>query len=87
MNAQLLSEGKMFDPIATQLVGNIKCVTDPNKKTFGFFETSAVSHISCRVDFRNLNNEQPSITRIPLKMPSAPTGCYINKVPDFWVYL
>jgi hypothetical protein len=87
MNDQLLSEGKMFDPIATQLIGNIKCVTDPDKKTLGFFETSAVSHISCKVDFRNLTNEQPSITRIPLKIPPEPTGCYINKVPDFWVYL
>lgn len=87
MNDQLVSEGKLFDPIATQLVGNIKCVTDPNKKTFGFFETSAVSRISCKVDFRYLNRGQPSITMIPLKLPPEPTGCYINKVPDFWIYL
>ena len=61
----LRSEGKLFDPIATQITGNIKCLSHPENKVFGFFEASSVSHSSYKVDFRNLTNTQPSITKIP----------------------
>jgi len=41
IDKQMKAEGKLFDPITTQLNGNITCQTDPNKQAFGFFEASA----------------------------------------------
>ncbi len=41
-NEQLSAEGKIFDPVASQLKGNIKCTTDPDKPALGFFEASSV---------------------------------------------
>lgn len=83
---QLLSDGKLFDPIAVQLNGNIRCVTDPNKKAFGFFEASSVSSTAYTIDFRNLTNDQPSILKTPYILPPGPYGSLINKAPAFWIF-
>jgi hypothetical protein len=40
---QLEAEGKLFDPVATQLKGNIRCVTDSLKDVIGIFNASDVS--------------------------------------------
>jgi len=95
LDEQMQSEGKLFDPVASQLTGNIKCITDPEKKAIGFFEASAVSHLAYIVDFRNLNNFQPSVIKTPYVLPPVPYGCQINRlgigsvhhnVPSFWIY-
>ena len=81
----LKSNGKLFDPIATQINGNIKCLSHPENKVFGFFEASSVSHACYIVDFRNLINAQPSIIKVPYLLPPKPTGYLINEIPPFWV--
>jgi len=86
MNEQLTSEGKLFDPIAVQLNGNIKCTTDSDKKVYGFFEASAVSRTSYIIGFRNQRNDEYLITRTSYIHPPDPNGCWINKVPPFWVH-
>jgi len=80
----LRSDGKLFDPIATQLVGNIKCLTTPDKKVFGFFEAASVTHSCYKVDFRNLINDQPSITKRQYILPPKLNGCSENIIPPFW---
>lgn len=85
MNELLRSDGKLFDPIAAQLNGNIKCITGNTKKVFGFFEVSSVSKTSYTVDFRNLNKDRPSVTEIPWILPPVPVGFWINKIPPFWI--
>jgi hypothetical protein len=84
LNEQMQSEGKLFDPIATQLNGNIKCITNPENKAIGFFEASSVSYSAYVVDFRNLINSQPSIIKTPYILPPESKGCWINKIPPFW---
>ena len=81
----LRSEGKLFDPIATQVNGNIKCLTHPEDKVFGFFEASSVSYTSYKVDFRNLINDQPAITMVPYILPPELKGVWENIVPPFWI--
>jgi hypothetical protein len=39
---QLGSTGKIFDPITSQLNGNITCINNPAKKALGLFEVSSV---------------------------------------------
>jgi Domain of unknown function (DUF4249) len=85
IDKMLRSEGKLFDPIASQINGNIKCLTKPENKVFGFFEASSVSHTRYKVDFRNLINAQPSTTKIPYLLPPEPNGVWENKIPPFWV--
>ena len=96
LDAQMQSEGKLFDPIAAQLTGNIKCITDPNKKVIGFFEASSVNYSAYIVDFRNLSNSQPSLTNTPYILPPELVGCVINRlgsphqdhnIPLFWIFI
>jgi hypothetical protein len=86
MYKQLKSDGKLFDPIAVQIIGNINCISDPGNKAFGFFEASSLRISAFSVDFRDLTDSQPSIRKIQDIMPPEPIGCKINIAPAFWVY-
>jgi hypothetical protein len=37
---QLSADNALFDPITTQITGNIRCLTDPDKPVIGLFEVS-----------------------------------------------
>lgn len=43
MNKLLSAEGKIFDPVAVQLKGNITCINHPEKLALGYFEASSVN--------------------------------------------
>jgi hypothetical protein len=93
LHQQIQSEEKLFDPIAAQLNGNIKCLTDPDKRAIGFFEASSVNNSRYVVDFRNLINSQPSIIKTQYILPPEPNGCRINgagtrhyNIPSFWIF-
>jgi hypothetical protein len=93
LDKQMRTDGKLFDPIANQLNGNIRCVSDPNKRAIGFFEASSVTFTRYNLDFRNLTNSQPSITKYPYILPPEPNGCRIDRaggrysnIPAFWIY-
>ena len=89
---QIQSEGRIFDPVASQLNGNIKCITDTEKKTIGFFEASSVSYSEYIVDLRNLVNSQPVLIKTQCILPPEPDGCQIDipsskhhNIPAFWI--
>jgi hypothetical protein len=84
MDELLRSEGKLFDPIVSQLEGNVKCVTNPDRKVFGFFESSSVSHSVYSISYRNQSNKYTIISR-PYIVPVSTNGCLINKTPPFWI--
>lgn len=86
MEKQLKSDGKLFDPIAVQIVGNIKCISNPGNMVFGFFEASSISKSAFNIDFRNLTAGQPSIKAIKYILPPEPAGRRIDTAPAFWVY-
>jgi hypothetical protein len=95
LKEQMLSEGKLFDPVASQLAGNIKCITDPEKKAIGFFEASSVSSSEYVVDFRDLESSQPKLIKKPYILPPELFGCRINRlgfrnihhnIPSFWIF-
>ncbi len=85
MDAQLSSEGKLFDPVAVQLTGNMRCVTQTSRRVLGFFEVSYVVRRAYELDFENLTLGQPSLVRIPYILPPADAGCMIDQVPEFWI--
>lgn len=84
MDDQLRAEGKIFDPVAVQIYGNISCVTDPGKKAIGFFEASSVSRTRYQISYKN-NEDQYLVTKLPYIRPPEPDGCRIDKPPSFWV--
>ena len=41
LNKQFSAEGNLFDPVQTQVYGNIHCVTSPDKIVLGFFDLNS----------------------------------------------
>jgi hypothetical protein len=41
---QIYAEGKLFDPVTTQIYGNLECVSDPSRLVLGYFAASSVSN-------------------------------------------
>ncbi len=80
---QLSGEGRFFDPIASELTSNISCVTDPEKKVFGFFEASAVKRNIMSVTFSPNDDITHSIIDNVDRIPRS--DCLYMETPDFWV--
>ncbi len=78
------AEGKIFDPIISQLNGNIKCITATSKPVFGFFEASNLTTISYVIQ-RNGLGSNISFLRISNLLVHTNEGFKINQLPDFWI--
>jgi hypothetical protein len=82
VNDQLSSQGKLFDPIAVQIKGNIRCVNNPDKLALGLFEVSSCTSRSYWMIFDYLNEKTiyksiEDITPIPYSGAS-------KEEPAFW---
>jgi len=45
LNSQFAATGSMFDPIQTQIYGNIKCKTDSSKIAYGYFDLNSCQQV------------------------------------------
>lgn len=41
LNSQFAADGSLFDPVQTQIYGNITCITDRTKVVFGYFDLNS----------------------------------------------
>jgi hypothetical protein len=85
MDEQMSSEGRLFDPIAVQLNGNVECITRHEKKVFGFFEASSVNRTAFIIGNWMSSINSFTITKVPCIIPPVKNGCWIDKVPPFWI--
>jgi hypothetical protein len=83
INLLLSAQGKMFDPIANQFNGNIKCVNNPQKIVLGLFEASSVN-----VRFFSNKPGQTKVNAIQRFTLSSPSDCMqtFGGPPNFWIY-
>jgi hypothetical protein len=80
---QLNAKNSIFDPIASQLAGNIKCISDSTKKAGGYFD--AVSTKTFNYIFRyNLGDVSIRSNKIPPVRENIQSDCKDDTVPDFW---
>jgi hypothetical protein len=64
-NTQLSASGKIFDPITSQLYGNMKCVNNSSKIVLGLFEVSSVKQDAFIVRGSSYN-QTVSISKVPI---------------------
>jgi hypothetical protein len=86
LNKQLTAEGQLFDPVLTQITGNIRCTNDPTKKILGNFEVN--SYRQYRYYFNLWGIDQGKVLLRELyRYPEIPNeGTSFRIVPDFWEY-
>ncbi len=83
MKEQLESEGRLFDPIAVQLVGNVKCVSDPGQPVLGLFDVSSV-HSDSYINYSPSYMEEKWIHPV-VSLENIPTNGYlVDERPYFW---
>jgi hypothetical protein len=79
---QLEADGRLFDPVASQLKGNIRCITDSTKEVIGIFNAS---HVSERYAYLYINYENKTTS---LDIDGFPT-LYLDTCswirPDDWI--
>lgn len=86
-NKQLEAEQRMFDPIASQVKGNIVCVTNPSEKVFGLFEASSISISTYRIDPVVTSSYYTMKKIAPFDLDSIPDEGKIFLIPPpFWIY-
>jgi hypothetical protein len=52
---QIYAEGKLFDPVTTQIYGNMECISDPSRLVLGYFSASSASNYSFYAYLRSDN--------------------------------
>jgi len=82
INSQFAADGSLFDPIQTQILGNITCKTDPTKRAFGYFDLNSYNSINY---FANFSGPQASIKlRKLINFPFVPVKGQIVGIPPQW---
>jgi hypothetical protein len=84
IESQSAAEGKMFDPLTTQLYGNMTCKSDSTQLVLGLFEASSVSTYSYAISRHGVGT--PVIFEIVPNMSLVtPLGFTIDSIPKFWI--
>ena len=85
LNSQFSADGTLFDPIQTQVYGNITCKTDPSKITFGYFDLNSYRQYRYYLYFTNPSSNGSitirEITRYPYISDEGKT---IEYPPGWW---
>lgn len=93
-NNQLSADGKIFDPITSQLHSNIKCINNPSKVILGLFEVSSVKKHAFLVKW-SISNPKVSIVKASVMDVPAnkelveeinELGGNDTPAPDWWLH-
>jgi hypothetical protein len=85
LNKQFSAEGSLFDPVLTQVYGNISCRSDKSKTVLGFFDLNSYRQYRYYLNIGMGTNNWANQRRIN-RYPDIPDrGFTTNGVyPDFW---
>ena len=85
LNNQFAATGSLFDPIQTQIYGNITCVSDPSKTVFGYFDLNSYKQERFYIYLSGPNANNSVVFRQIFKYPYIPdNGETVGFPPDWW---
>lgn len=82
LNSLLSAEGKLFDPLYTQVRGNLTCTSDRGKVILGNFEISRVREYRFFVEYQG--REGYFFKKIPWFFTIPSEGSLADETPDWW---
>jgi hypothetical protein len=84
LNKQLSADGSLFDPVLTQIYGNIRCKNDPSKIALGFFDLNSYRQYRYFL-YLGMDESSKGIQRRLSTYPDIPDlGYTIGDRPAFW---
>jgi hypothetical protein len=81
INSQFGADGALFDPIQTQIYGNIKCKTDPTKTVYGYFDLN--SYRQSRYFMKSYSSQDINLRQI-LRYPYIRDQWQTTIFPSEW---
>lgn len=81
---QLGAEERIFDPIPSQINGNIYCVSDSTKKVFGFFEVAPGTSFN-KAFYWTPGTDSIKVRKVESFPEDIKSSCQENFTPGFWV--
>jgi len=84
LNKQFSAEGSLFDPVLTQVYGNIHCKTDPSKIALGFFDLNSYCQHRYYLYLGTGPDNQVVQRRINEYYDIPDNGYMIGTYPVFW---
>jgi hypothetical protein len=84
LNRQFTADGTLFEPVISQVYGNIKCITDPDKNVMGFFDLNSYKQYRYYLNL-GFGNDNSVVQRRLTKYYDIPDRGYKKtNPPDFW---
>ena len=85
LNSQFAATGTLFDPIQTQIYGNITCISDPSKTVFGYFDLNSYKQERFYIYLPGPNPNNSVAIRQIFNHPYIPdNGENVGFSPDWW---
>jgi hypothetical protein len=84
LNKQFSAEGSLFDPVTTQVYGNIHCKTDPTKTVLGFFDLNSYRQYRYYLYLGTGPDNQVNQHRVTNDYNIPDQGYEIGTHPVFW---
>ena len=75
--------GQIFDPVESQIIGNMYCANDTTEQVFGYFGASSVQENS---GFIHLDYNNKVRNKNVIYFPELDRNLLSNSPPDFWVF-
>jgi hypothetical protein len=79
---QLNGNDQIFSPVASQVKGNIHCISDPTEKVIGVFEASSITTVYKAFSWKTLTSYK--YIELPY-FPEVGTGSSDRFPPGFWI--
>ena len=87
LNQQLSATGNLFDPVQTQIYGNIHCVTIPEKLVLGYFDLNSYRQYRYYLNLGTGPDNQVVQRRLDRYLEIPEEGQHTDSTrPDFWEY-
>ncbi len=84
LNSQFSATGTLFDPIQTQVNGNITCITNPSKKTYGYFDLNSYRQYRYYLYFTDPQPTGSITVRELTRYPTIPGEGQTTYYPPKW---
>lgn len=86
LNKQITADGSLFDPVQTQIYGNMRCKTNASKIALGFFDLCSYKQYRYFVNTGQGSDTQVIIRKLTRFYDIPGNGYSIGNPPVFWEY-
>ena len=84
LNQQFSAEGNLFDPLLTQIYGNMHCKNDPSKIVLGYFDLNSYRQSRYFLDI-GIDEKSVGVVRKINEYHFIPDDGYlVGEYPEFW---